>query len=143
MAAEDPARDRHSLMDALASALSAGTSRHDEAYARLFERSPLTMWIYDVHTLDILAANDAAIDRYGYSRDEFTCLRLPDIRPAEDVPKFLELTQELPHFDRSGPWRHRRKDGSVVQVLITSHSMRYGPHDARLVIVENPDEAAL
>lgn len=101
------------------------------------------MWIYDVKTLQILDANDAAIGRYGYSRGEFMRLSLRDIRPAEDVPKFLELTHELPHFDRSGPWRHRKKDGTVVQVLITSHAMRYALHDARLVIVEDPDEAPL
>jgi PAS domain S-box-containing protein len=49
------------------------------------------MWVYDVHTLQILDANDAAKQRYGYSRIEFLGLTIKDLRPKEDVPKFLEL----------------------------------------------------
>lgn len=142
MASEDPA-DRHRLMETIATALGAEAPQPREDYERLFRSNPLTMWIYDAHTQQILDANEAAIARYGYSRAEFMGLTLREIRPAEDVPKFLELTHKLPHFDRSGPWRHRKKDGTVVQVLITSHAMRYALHDARLVIVEDPDEAPL
>jgi hypothetical protein len=67
----------------------------------------------------------------------------PVRRPGEDVPKFLELTRQLPEFDQTGPWRHRTRDGTVFQVLITSHAIRFGPYNARLVIVKDPDQAPL
>jgi PAS domain S-box-containing protein len=140
---DDPAMERHRLMETLARVLAAGASHHEVAYRQIFTNSPFVMWVYDVETLQILDANDAALKLYGYSHSEFTCLSLREIRPAEDVPKFLELTRELPHFDRTGPWRHRKHDGTVIQVLITSHAITFGPHNARLVIVENPDEAPL
>jgi len=107
------------------------------AFRTLFLVNPQPMWVYDVRTLQILDVNEAALARYGYSRDEFLELTIKDIRPKEDVPKFLELTRELPYSDRTGPWRHVLHDGSVIQVLITSHSVKLGDIDARLVMAEN------
>ena len=106
-------------------------------YLSLFLLNPEAMWIYDVNTLQILDVNDAALHRYGYSRDEFLALTIKDLRPTEDVPKFLELIPDTPNSDRTGPWRHVFKDGTVIQVLITSHSVKYGERDARLVMAEN------
>jgi PAS domain S-box-containing protein len=106
-------------------------------YLSLFILNPEPMWVYDLETLQILDVNEAAIRRYGYSRPEFLALTLEDLRPAEDVPKFLELLPDIPNFDRSGPWRHLLKDGTVIQVLITSHSVNFGDRDARLVMAES------
>ena len=107
-------------------------------YRTLFEGHPQPMWLYDVDTLAFLEVNDAAIAEYGYSRDEFLAMTTKDIRPPEDIPKFLELdAAESPIFDRTGPWRHLLKDGSSVQVLITSHAVRFGEHNARFVLAEN------
>lgn len=107
-------------------------------YRTLFEGHPQPMWLYDVDTLAFLNVNDAAIAEYGYSRDEFLAMTIKDIRPPEDIPKFLELLAiRRPSFDRTGPWRHLLKDGSSVQVLVTSHEVRFGEHDARFVLAEN------
>ena len=45
------------------------------------------MWVYDFETLQILDVNEAATQRYGYSRPEFLALTIKDLRPPEDVPK--------------------------------------------------------
>ena len=112
-------------------------------YLSLFILNPEPMWVYDVETLQILDVNEAATQHYGYSRLEFHGLTVKDLRPAEDVAKFLELLPDTPNFDRTGPWRHRLKDGTIIQVLITSHSVKFGDRDARLVMAEslsrNPD----
>jgi len=112
-------------------------------YLSLFVRNPEPMWVYDVRTLQILDVNESAIQRYGYSRPEFLALTIKDLRPEEDLPKFLELLPDTPNSDRTGPWRHKLKDGSIVQVLITSHSVQFGDKAARLVMAEslthNPD----
>ncbi len=112
-------------------------------YLSLFILNPAPMWVYDFETLQILDVNEAAIERYGYSRPEFLALTIKDLRPEEDVPKFLELLPDTPNFDRSEPWRHKQKDGTIIQVLITSHSVSFGDRHARLVMAEslthNPD----
>src|SRR5260370_36314442 len=105
-------------------------------FLSLFILNPEPMWVYDVETLQILDVNEAATQRYGYSRPEFLTLTTKDLRPQEDVPKFLELLPDTPNFDRSGPWRHKLKDGTVIQVLITSHSVKLGDRNSRLVMAE-------
>jgi PAS domain S-box-containing protein len=99
------------------------------------------MWLYDENTFAFLRVNDAATDRYGYSRDEFLKMTIKDIRPPEDIPKFLELSAGRPAFDRSGPWTHLLKDGSTVQVLITSHTVSFGDREARFVMAEDLTES--
>ncbi len=112
-------------------------------YLSLFILNPEPMWVYDFETLQILDVNEAAIHRYGYSGPEFLGLTIKDLRPAEDVPKFLELLPDTPNSDRTGPWRHKLKEGTIIQVLITSHTVKFGDRHARLVMAEslthNPD----
>jgi PAS domain S-box-containing protein len=110
-------------------------------YRMLFEGHPQPMWLYDVDTLSFLEVNDSACEQYGYSRDEFLTMRITDIRPPQDVPKFLELQAAAkPISDRTGPWRHLLKDGSIIQVLITSHAVPFGHHRARFVLAEDLTE---
>jgi len=135
--------DRRELMETIEKAAAATPATNDDAFTRLFDNHRLPMLIYDYETLAILNANASARRLSGYSHSEITCLSLHDLLPAEDVPKLLELIADVPHFDRSGPWRHRAKDGTVVQLLITSHAMTSGPYAARLLMAENPDEADL
>ena len=111
-------------------------------YRMLFEGHPQPMWLYDVDTFAFLEVNDSAVARYGYSRNEFLAMTIKDIRPPEDMPKFLELqAKPLPSSDRTGPWRHLMKDGSTIQVLIASHAVTFGEHHARFVLAEDLTES--
>ncbi len=137
------AADRDAMMKAIKLALKqhlwteALTRPTFGRYLSLFTLNPEPMWVYDVHTLQILDVNEAATQRYGYSRPEFLALTIRDLRPQEDVPKLLELLPHTPNSDRTGPWRHRLKDGTIIQVLITSHGVKFGERAARLVMAEN------
>lgn len=71
------------------------------------------------------------------------CLTLQDLRPQEDVPKFMELTAELPNSDRTGPWRHVLRNPNLIQVLITSHAVTFENHRARLVMSESLSEESV
>ncbi|QXD16330.1 PAS domain S-box protein [Rhodocaloribacter litoris] len=109
-----------------------------EAYDLFFENNPLPMWIYDLETLAFLEVNHAARLQYGYTREEFLRLRLPDIRPEEDVPALMEnLAQSRPALEQSGPWRHRLHDGSLIEVDITSHLIEYRGRPAALVVARD------
>ncbi|HAC44600.1 MAG TPA: hypothetical protein DCF65_00895 [Chloroflexi bacterium] len=131
---------KHELADRLIKEQNALVSERN--YRQLFESHPQPMWLYDVHTLCFLKVNDAAVERYGYSSEEFLAMTIKDIRPPQDVPKFLELTAApQPHYDKTGPWRHLLKDGSTVEVLITSHTTTFDDHEARLVLAEDLSES--
>jgi PAS domain S-box-containing protein len=110
----------------------------DTDYQQLFEEHPLPMLIYALDSLTFLAMNDAAIAHYGYSRAEFLALSVKDIRPEEDVARLLEaLTQAKPNLEKAGVWRHRKKDGTVMDVELAVKDLRFEGHPARLVIVND------
>jgi PAS domain S-box-containing protein len=112
-----------------------------EIYRELFECNPQPMWAYDAQTLAFLAVNDAAISRYGYSRDEFLAMTILDIRPEEDRERLRERTHaDLGPLSVSGLWRHRWKDGTIRNVEISSHEFTFAERRARLVVAHDVTE---
>lgn len=106
----------------------------EEQYRLVFESNPVPMWVFDRDTLRFLAVNEAAVRQYGYSESEFLEMSIQDIRPSEDVPAFLEnVGQRLSGLQGPTMWKHRRKDGTVINVEIVAHDMAYFGHDAELV----------
>lgn len=92
----------------------------ESRYRLLFEDNPHPMWMYNVETLRFVAVNDTAVRNYGFSREEFLTMTVKEIRPIEDVPAVLERLRSLVP-GKSAPVRHKRKDGAVLWVEVTSH----------------------
>lgn len=100
----------------------------------LFQNNPLPMWFYDLETLAILNVNEVACRKYGYSREEFLSLSIRDIRPECDIPLLEESVRTAPPVELSaGIWKHRMRDGTLIDVEITSHEMHYKGRRARFV----------
>jgi PAS domain S-box-containing protein len=113
----------------------------EERYRILFDSNPHPMWAYDLETLRFLAVNDAAIRHYGYSREEFLNMTIVDIRPVEDVPALLENVRQVTQgLDEAGVWRHRRKDGTLIEVEITSHTLVLDGRPAEVVLATDVTE---
>ncbi len=113
----------------------------EEQYKILFESSPQPMWVYDKETLDIIAVNNSAILMYGYSEKEFLAKNLVDMRPKNELPKFFENVERTPsHYEKSGPWLHKKKDGSIISVEVTSNNINYNGKISRLVLLTDVTE---
>ena len=109
-----------------------------EHVAELFESHPTPMWVVDRTTLRFLDVNDAAVAQYGWTRDEFLAMTATDIRPPEDAPAVAELIRGSPMgFVSAGRWRHRRKDGSLIDVEIDAHGIAVGAVDAYLAVARD------
>jgi PAS domain S-box-containing protein len=98
------------------------------------------MLVYDIETLAFLDVNDAAVDRYGYSREEFLAMTIRDIRPAEEIPRLMESAASFETIDRSSGWIHRTKDGRLLDVEISSHTVTFGDRAARFVMAQDVTE---
>jgi PAS domain S-box-containing protein len=116
--------------------------REREARMRnLFDSNPLPMWTYDRESLRFVEVNDTAVAKYGYSRDEFRKMRITDIRPPEDVQRLLEILPTLPEgYRNAGEWRHRLKDGSIIDVEIASHDIEQSGKRVTLVMAQDITE---
>jgi two-component system cell cycle sensor histidine kinase/response regulator CckA len=106
----------------------------DADFRLLFSNHPHPMFVFDRETLEYLDVNEAAIKNYGYSREEFLRMKISDIRPAEDVPRLMKvLSKYALTISALGVWKHRRKNGEIFDVEITSQGIGFGNRQAVLV----------
>lgn len=111
---------------------------NEERYRYLFEANPMPMWVRDAETGGFLVVNDAAARLYGYSRDEFATMTGLDIRPEEEHAAWQEFTRGRdPRENTFRTWRHRKKDGTLIDVEVVSHGFTYNGCPARLALVND------
>jgi PAS domain S-box-containing protein len=106
----------------------------EHRYRELFEVNPQPMWVYDYETLRFLAVNNAAVQCYGYSREEFLGLQIGDLAPPQDTPALpVALAGENPKITAKQK-RHRKKDGSIIDAEITRYNLVFDHRPAVMVI---------
>ena len=94
--------------------------RSEKQYRLLFQGNPHPMWVFDLETQKILEANEAAVQHYGYSRDEFLTMTLADLRTGDQ--------SGLPPHDANTSglvWRHRRKDGTTMDMEVVWSALAF------------------
>ena len=102
------------------------------------------MWVFDRDTLRFLAVNDAAIARYGYSREQFLSMTVPQLRPdseRESFAKFLRSLDTSQFVENIG--QHLIADGSVIDVSVSSQALTYAGRKARLTAIHDITKAKL
>jgi PAS domain S-box-containing protein len=113
----------------------------EERYRLLFERNPQPMWVFDLETLAFLEVNDAAIHHYGYSREEFLRMTIKEIHSEEDLPALIQTISGLtPQHKEGGTWKHRKKDGTSIDVEINSHELTFYDRPAQIVLAYDVTE---
>lgn len=115
-------------------------SRATTAYQELFNINPLPMWIFDPESFRILEVNDAAVKAYGFTREEFLDMTVLKLRPAEDVPRFIEHAERSrrdPGTVKSGLWRHLTKHGDIRFVETVSHPVTFEGRRVRAVTIRD------
>src|SRR5437868_504538 len=119
------------------------TAAGDGTFRLLFEHNPLSMWVYDVATLAFLEVNAAAVEHYGYSRDEFLTMKVADLLLPEEEARMREAVARMPqapasairHYDVT--WKHRCKNGRVIDVDIVAQDLSFGGRRAALVVAHD------
>lgn len=112
-----------------------------EQYRLLFESNPHPMWVFDLETIKFLAVNDAAVEQYGYSKEEFLSMTLAQIRSPEDAHS--RLARDSRGLARVEEWRHRKKNGALITVEITAHQLNFSGRRAELVMAIDVTERKL
>lgn len=119
------------------------TNREKE-YRSLFEANPNPIWFYDIKTFKFIAVNDAAIAKYGYTRNEFLAMTIMEIRPIADQEKVKASYNRMSDMlHTSGIWRHTKKDGKTIYVSINSHKTILNEKEAVMVMARDMTEKIL
>ncbi len=110
--------------------------RREASFRLLFDNNPMPMWVFDAQTMGFLSVNDAAVQHYGYSREMFLGMKLPEIWPEDE---WVSHTQSLQHvgdtYQSTRNWRHLKADGSEIHVLTFGRRVAFEGRDGYLVAV--------
>lgn len=112
---------------------------NDTSFNELFRAHPIPMWVYDLETLAFLAVNTAAIEHYGWSATEFLQLTIRDLRPSSELARLDANLATAPRdaLEKSGIWLHRKRDGTLIDVEISSHGLRFQDRACRFVLAHD------
>jgi diguanylate cyclase (GGDEF)-like protein/PAS domain S-box-containing protein len=122
------------------------SKRREESFRLLFDGSPMAMWVVDCETLFFLAVNEAAIQHYGYSRDQFMKMKVSDLRAEDDRGESLSDYLNDMRANRHVQGRvvkHRRSDGNMMDIEIYSRPLIYDDRAARITVVQDITRAKL
>ncbi|MFC4263186.1 PAS domain-containing protein [Ferruginibacter yonginensis] len=114
----------------------------EKSYKYLFENNPSPMLIWDFETHKIIEANEEALMKYGYTREEFLQLKIEEIRPPEDIPLILATIKNTETYGNIHKriWRHLKKDGTLMYVSITGHLLTYKGRTVSLIHIVDVTE---
>jgi PAS domain S-box-containing protein len=131
-----PMIDRQQAEDAL--------ERSEERGRLLFATIPHAAFVFDLTTYDFLEVNQASVQQYGYSREELLRMKATEIRSPEQIEQFDRYMREKKSSQgHAGQWKHRNRDGRIIDVEIHYQRLEFDGHKACLVIAQDVTERSL
>lgn len=120
----------------------ASLQQQAQTYQEIFAGNPHPMWIFDCQTMRFLAVNHAAELEYGYQREEFLRMDVRQIRSPEEAKRLDVRVADRPKntIVKGGIWRHRRRDGSELDVEISCHPLTFEGRESLLVLAYDVTE---
>jgi len=109
--------------------------KSETSFRVLFNVIPQPVYVFDRETLQFLEVNDACLKSYGYSRDELLKMKIIDLRPQEEIPRMRQtLAQSGPMSVLSSPFKHRVRDGRILDMEVSTHSCEFAGKNAALSV---------
>ena len=103
-----------------------------EGLELLFRGNPQPMWIYDAESLRFLEVNQAAINVYGYSHDEFLSMGIGELWPSGfQMDLFSVMSGDLEE-SQAVDFQHKKKNGELIDVKVASSPLTFRNSNARL-----------
>ncbi len=97
----------------------------------MFDNIPFPTFVYDTDTLKIVDVNAFAVHDYGYPRYELVNMHLTDLFPDPDAAAVSAYLSKPPPGEKT-TWRHKKKDGTVIDVEITCHTLQFPGKNYRI-----------
>lgn len=122
-------------------------AENENQYRIIYESNPLPMWIYELETLQIVSVNNAAIKKYGYTKEEFLSRTILDIRPQKDISTVKDAVNGVSYTPKDAMrWIHYKVDGTEIHVNISSQLINFGTDTGKkhvMVIADDVTEKVM
>jgi PAS domain S-box-containing protein len=112
----------------------------EKRYRMLFEYNPLPVLIYERETLQLIDVNEAFLKHYGYNKEQVLSMFLTDLYPEEQKNPIKELTKNIQGHAYAGEWQHRKADGTLIDILATSHDIDFKNKKCRIAVINDITE---
>ena len=107
----------------------------EHQYRSLFAENPQPMWVYENAGLRLVAVNQAMAAHYGYTEQELLAMTLRDLWIEQDPEYAQSLYQRPPErWTRNIIRRHRKKDGTPIDLELSASPIVFGGAPARMVL---------
>jgi two-component system, cell cycle sensor histidine kinase and response regulator CckA len=116
----------------------AAIAEAEQKFRALFHDNPQPTTLYDPTNGRFLEVNRAAIEKYGYSHQEFLDLTVSDICLDLNPGRLAEARRGVEFRDEIR--RQRTKDGSVIEVVQFARTIEFHGRSARLVVTQDITE---
>jgi len=116
--------------------------KSEEEYRYLFDSNPNPMWIYNDHNLRFARVNDAAIEKYAFSRHKFLRMTINDIRSIEDHDYLQQKNAKKDGLNISGIHKHRKGTGEIFDASIITHPVLFNNQRCTMVMATDISELA-
>lgn len=117
--------------------------KSEENYRNLFQYNPLPSLIFDLDTFEILQVNEGMVNLYGYTKEEFLKMRIPQLRPPEARTKLQEELQKA-RTERGqffpGVINHITKSKKLIKVDIHTHRLEFQKRNCRVAVLNDVTE---
>jgi PAS domain S-box-containing protein len=115
----------------------------EKRYSDLFHLSPQPMWVYSLDSLKFQDVNKAAMQLYGYNRDEFLSMTIDDISlDAENGTPCTDLSEmgfQKVH-DLQQSINHHKKNGDQIQVSLQANVVSFKGEKAEIIVATDITE---
>ena len=113
----------------------------EEKYKQLYESNQMPISIFDTETLDFLSVNNAFVEKYGYTEEEFLKMTILDIRPDTETPKLKQSVSTMDNgLTNAGIFLHKKKNGEIIHVEIIRYDLVFEGKNAKLVFANDITE---
>lgn len=116
----------------------------EERYRNLFFNNPMSIYIWDIETYEILEVNETAQREYGYTREQFLQLKTLDLRNAEEISVYKSFVNDLKN-DKSENihrviWKHKNSNGDPLFMEVYSQKLYFKEKKSVIALANNVTE---
>lgn len=119
----------------------------DNTLKLLFDQHPLPMLIYTTIDARIVSVNSTAIEKYGYSEEEFKSKTVYDLHlnPKDTIlnDHMSNISADKIELNENTYWEHLSKNNEIFKVETSANSILFHDKKARLVLIQDVTDKVL